>query len=163
METMTHEQKELLLKDLCARLPYGVKLQKTYETSEPIELYSMDLEHSAVKFYKYKGECLTICDTGNIERFGILRFKPYLFPLSSITEEQSMELFKLFGISLVDSIGADYIKINECTGITFFLNKGFDVETHLDKLIDWLHKNHFDYRGLIPMGLAEDATDKNVY
>jgi hypothetical protein len=64
---------------------------------------------------------------------------------------------------LVDSIGADYIKINECTGITFFLNKGFDVETHLDKLIDWLNKNHFDWRGLIPMGLAIDATGLNIY
>lgn len=29
--------------------------------------------------------------------------------------------------------------------------------------VDYLNKNHFDYRGLIPMGLAEDATGKNIY
>lgn len=160
---MTQEEKDLLLRDICSRLPYGVKLQKTYDTSEPAELYSIDLEHNTVKFYKYKGEALTICDAGFIEKYEKLRFKPYLFPLSSMTEEQSMELFKLFVISSVDSIGANYIKINECTGITFFLDKGFNVETHLDKLIDWLNKNHFDYRGLIPIGLAIDATGLNIY
>jgi hypothetical protein len=80
-----------------------------------------------------------------------------------MTEKQANELFDLFEIDLLDSVGADYIKINEITGITFFLNKGFDVETHLGNLIDWLNKNHFDYRGLIPMGLALDATGQNIY
>ena len=41
---MKQEDKELLLRDLCARLPYGLKLQKTYDTSDPIELYLIDLE-----------------------------------------------------------------------------------------------------------------------
>lgn len=143
---MTQENKELLLKDLSARLPYGVI---GIEGNTLCLLNTSAYFKSLIKNIEYK-----------IEHLG---FKPYLFPLSSITEEQSMELFKLFGISLVDSIGADYIKINECTGITFFLNKGFDVETHLDKLLDWLNKNHFDWRGLIPMGLAIDATNLNIY
>ena len=145
---MKQEDKELLLKDLCARLPYGVKCEFTYDN--------------------YNRETEQIIGELDVEALGMvlndeMTAKPYLFPLSSITEEQSMELFKLFGINLVDSIGADYIKINECTGITFFLNKGFDVETHLDKLIDWLNKNHFDYRGLIEKGLAIDATGLNIY
>lgn len=147
---MTQENKELLLKDLCARLPYGIKVESVFINPDTKEHKSCGIE---------------VFDATSIlmirDRLG--EFKPYLFPLSSMTEEQSIELFKLFGISLVDSIGADYIKINECTGITFFLNKGFDVETHLDKLIDWLHKNHFDYRGLIPIGLAIDATGLNIY
>jgi DNA-binding ferritin-like protein (Dps family) len=146
---MTQEEKDILLKDLCARLPYGVKV--LYEN----KVFNVD--HISAIYEEIK---LDIPDNYTID---ISEVKPYLFPLSSMTEEQSMELFKLFGISLVDSIGADYIKINECTGITFFLNKGFDVETHLDKLIDWLNKNHFDWRDLIPMGLALDATDLNIY
>ena len=128
---MTQENKELLLRDLCARLPYGVKLQKTYDTSDPVELYLIDLGHDIIKFYTYKGECLTMCDVGDIERFGKLRFKPYLFPISSMTEEQKIEL-----TCIIDS---DYAQI------------------------DWYNKNHFDYRGLIPMDLAIDATGLNIY
>jgi hypothetical protein len=146
---MEKDLKDLLLKDLCARLPYKVKIQCINSDNETVieELFTIGIEED-------------IFDCNLIEYISV---KPYLFPLSSMTEEQSMELFKLFGISLVDSTDTDYIKINECTGITFFLNKGFDVETHLDKLVDWLNKNHFDWRGLIPMGLAIDATNLNIY
>lgn len=132
---MTQKQKVLLLKDLCARLPYGVKLQKTYNTSEPAELYSIDLEHNTVKFYKFKGECLTICDTGFIERYEKLRFKPYLFPLSSMTKEQEKEW--RYTLSSDGNITYD--------------------------TVDWCNENHFDYRGLIPMDLAIDATGLNIY
>lgn len=149
---MTQEDKELLLKDLCARLPYGVKMN-----------HVADDEINPLNLIGIAGSMITLAGNGGFSSTDIEEYKPYLFPLSSMTEEQSMELFKLFGISLVDSIGADYIKINDCTGITFFLNKGFDVETHLDKLIEWLNKNHFDYRGLIPLGLALDATRLNIY
>ena len=163
---MIQEQRDLLLRDLCARLNYGVKV----EVSE-YELQNYDnywngwsftegaQEINGVCIYGVTLDCMALID-------GVIPFefiKPYLFPMSSMTEEQSMELFKLFVISSVDSIGANYIKINECTGITFFLDKGFNVETHLDKLIDWLNKNHLDYRGLIEKGLAIDATNLNIY
>lgn len=152
---MTQEDKELLLKDLCARLPYGVKVECKWKTPAPNGTYGMICTLDSFLLDQiYNTDDIDVPFDG---------YKPYLFPMSSMTEEQSMELFKLFGISLVDSIGTDYIKINECTGITFFLNKGFDVETHLDKLIDWLHKNHFDYRGLIEKSLAIDATGLNIY
>ena len=134
--SMTQEQKELLLKDLCGRLPYRVKLQKTYDTSEPpAELYSIDLENSIIKFYKYKGNALTIGDAGFIEKYGKLRFKPYLFPLSSMTEEQRKEW--RYTLSSDGNITYD--------------------------TVDWCNENHFDYRGLIPMGLAIDATGLNIY
>lgn len=151
---MTQKQKDLkdlLLKDLCGRLPYGVKV-----------LYEENIYR--ISDVSISNNTITICgEKGYPIEVKIQKVKPYLLPISSMSEEQSMELFKLFVISSVDSIGANYIKINECTGITFFLDKGFNVETHLDKLIDWLNKNHFDYRGLIEKGLAIDATDKNVY
>ncbi len=147
---MNKKQRELLLKDLCARLPYGVKMQIKNEIVVLDSVCDDDGYH-----FNFIGD--------DKEGVNIEQIKPYLFPMSSITEEQALELYKLFGIKLTDLIGWDYIKINEVTGITFFLQKGFDVETHLDKLIDWLLKNNFDFRGLIPKGLALDATGLNIY
>jgi hypothetical protein len=160
MKDMTEEQKEILLIDLSARLPYGVKCAEVYPDGNKFEN-----EWDIIRISKYVEDGVHISNCKTIYGYcsQIQNIKPYLFPLSSMNEEQANELFNLFGISLLDSVGRDYIKINECTGITFFLNKGFDVETHLDKLINWLNTNHFDYRGLIPMGLAIDATNKNIY
>lgn len=148
---MTQNEKELLLKDLSARLPYHVRC-KIWLKDGTTEEGLLDLEHNY----------------GNVLQHAfyynkIKVIKPYLFPITSVTKYQAIELFDLFGISMFDLIGNDYIKINECTGITFFLNRGFDVETHLDKLIDWLNANHFDYRGLIEKHLAIDATQLDIY
>ena len=148
---MTQEDKELLLKDLCARLPYGVKLQKTYDTSDPVELYLIDLGHHTIKFYTYKGEGLTMCDVGNIERFGKLRYKPYLFPLSSMTEEQKKTLKVMCDWNDEEA---------DAQSILVLYQKHFVMKTDV---IDWLNENHFDYRGLIEKGLAIDATGLNVY
>lgn len=147
---MTPEERELLFKDLCSRLPYGVKLQKTYDTSDPIELYSIDLDHHTIKFYKYKGECLTICDVGDIERFGKLRFKPYLFPLSSMTEEQKQEYTYI--VNYIGPYDTDKWKEGE-----------FIYVEQFTRLLHFYHINHLDYRGLIEKGLAIDATGKHIY
>lgn len=69
---------------------------------------------------------------------GVEYCKPYLFPMSSMTEEQSIEY------------------INLCERLC-------PASTYSMEMIDWFHKNHFDYRGLIPMGLAIDATGLNIY
>ena len=153
---MTQEEKDLLLRDICSRMPYGVKF-KHEDKHTLCEILSI------TPIYDYENVIYFNDYINHPKKCNIDDVKPYLFPMSSMSEEQSMELFKLFVISSVDSIGANYIKINECTGITFFLDKGFNVETHLDKLIDWLNKNHFDYRGLIEKGLAIDATNLNIY
>ena len=116
---MTREQKDLLLKDLCARLPYGVKLY--HISTNDISI----LEIIGKDFID-----------GNIHDI-IGNFKPYLFPLSSMTKEQMNQ----FNETL---IGTE--------------NLGWSNET-----FDWLNKNHFDYRGLIPMGLAIDATGLDIY
>lgn len=150
---MTQADKDLLIKDLCARLPYGVRVEYNGTTITSI-FDVLGIAHGRIVLclpFMSKTECPLIEEV-----------KPYLFPLSSMTDEQAKELFNLFGLEC-PSTEEDYIKINECTGITFFLLQGFDVETHLDKLIDWLNKNLFDYRGLIPKGLANDATNLNIY
>lgn len=118
---MTQEDKELLLKDLCARLPYGVIIQIKDWTVLDAEL-----------------------KIGHINRLQIndVELKPYLFPMSSMTEEQKMFL--------------------RCQNWCIAINTSGIVETTIEGL-DWLNKNHFDYRGLIPMGLALDATNLNIY
>lgn len=133
---MTYEDKKLLLKDLSARLPYGVKASY-YGTEEECETWD---------------EIEGVESSGHIEigqySLPIERIKPYLYPLSSMTERQCYEL------SSIRSSFQDcwkYIKTPIPLSICNF------------EQIEWFHKNHLDYRGLIPMGLAIDATGKNIY
>ena len=137
---MTQEYKELLLKDLCARLPYSVKVQ--FKTNSVIEnkykfIYNVDEE------YEYIGKSnLTLDIIKMLTNNFIDEIKPYLFPLSSMTEEQKMFLKQQ----------------NWCIAIS----TSGTVETTVEG-IDWLNKNHFDYRGLIEKDLALDATGLNIY
>lgn len=82
-------------------------------------------------------------------------YKPYLFPLSSMTEEQKKELREIewsFDNSTI-------CNIIECLG-TY---RAYVDHHCCSELIDWLNKNHFDYRGLIKKGLALDASELNIY
>jgi len=136
---MTQEEKELLLKDLCSRLPYGVKASY-YGAEEECEcidiidgIYPFDNEIS-IGQYGLKVEAV----------------KPYLLPLSSMTEEQIYN--SPFGYETMDTIR----KNKDWTTIEIYHDDYYE-------LVDWFNKNHFDYRGLIPMGLANDATGLNIY
>ena len=133
---MTQEDKELLIKDLCARLPYGVVIHFDEKTNEDDErLYGM----------RENGGKFLINDAFYIEEV-----KPYLFPLSSMTEEQINDC-------PINETNLNIIKSNIGYGI-------IEMPWRLSYLfVDWCNKNHFDYRGLIPKGLAIDATDKNIY
>ena len=124
---MKQEHKELLLRDLCARLPYGIKASY-YGADEECETWD-----------EVDGVAFDYVEIGQYS-LPIERVKPYLFPLSSMTDEQKSR----YRLCL--------------TRILFARN-----DSLLILLIDWLNKNHFDYRGLIPMGLALDATNLNIY
>ena len=117
---MKQEEKELLLKDLCARLPYGVKCR--YQHIQYIE-NSKIIDINMFGRVNVDGHVKDICDV-----------KPYLFPLSSMTEEQRKEWQSLM--------------IHDSYGILYPTIKSFD----------YLYKNHIDVRGLISLGLAIDAT-----
>ena len=121
---MTQENKELLLKDICARVPYNVKV--LYNN----KVYSIDYVSGIYEEIK-----LDTCDNYTLN---VSNIKPYLFPLSSMTEEQEEE----------------YNDLN-CYELGCF--------PHTEEALDYLIKNHFDYRGLIEMGLAIDATGLNIY
>ena len=149
---MTQEHKELLLKDLCARLPYGVKFMcnKNIYTTKGLDLIVTDEGD-----WEY---AVTAKDTAPIE---IDFIKPYLFPLSSMTEEQAKEIQEITG-------NPDYACIIRKTdGLELWLDStDTDPTIWLDAIFevqDYLNKNHFDYRGLIEKGLAIDATNLNIY
>lgn len=127
---MTQEEKELLLEDLCARLPYGAKISIPDLWIQKREIETLDeIFKGDDGLYRVnsKGQCIE-------------HIKPYLFPLSSMTEEQRKE----FDTTL------KYLPAEE-----------IDVWTL--NTYDWCDKNHFDYRGLIKKGLAIDATGLNIY
>lgn len=143
---MTQNQKDLLLKDISARLPYEVKVQLSYQI--PLKLLSITVNGSAWvtgdKGYPFEiqwGDC-----------------KPYLFPLSSMTEDQKYDFYCRF---VENEISFDDFK-------EFYLDRCMwnKLMTSLDDIAsvtDWFNKNKFDYRGLIPAGIAVDATSKNIY
>ena len=139
---MTREQKELLLKDLSARLQYGVKIQ----VNDKIEsLQGINVLDTVVEY----GSCLS----SDIEEV-----KPYLFPLSSMTEEQKYDFYCRFIENDCD--------FNDFKEFYFENNEWHKMLTSIDdieEIIDWFNKNHFDYRCLIPRSLANDATGLNIY
>ena len=142
------EDKELLLKDLCARLPYGVKLwHESYV--DLITLHSIDATHCGVEI------SIDSSDSGTPWWNSIEQVKPYLFPLSSMTEEQK-KFFKDRPIFL-DSDNDLVVKED------FLGNSQFTMLDDWVEVILWLVKNHFDYRGLIPKGVAIDCTNLNIY
>lgn len=148
---MTQEKKELLLKDLCSRLPYKVKVQDTYYKSlEPAPIWLLDLNAQSVRMFADEGY-------QHIEYI-----KPYLFPLSSMTEEQFEELKDFAGLKYEGNT-LELVEWDSTCDKTleFWLE---EIPSYcVIKVFDWLNKNHFDYRGLISMGLAIDATGKNIY
>lgn len=137
---MTQNEKDLLIKDLCARLPYGVKVE--YEN----EIF--DVEHVCPMYEEVK---LDIPETWTID---VSEVKPYLFPMSSMTKEQEKEYDKAY-MKDMEAVRNNLLKFAKGEPIL----DGAIMYHH----IEWLNKNKFDYRGLIPMGLANDATDKNIY
>ena len=132
---MKQEDKELLLKDLCARLPYGVIVKYKQKTLYPVGEYTVNV--------KTDDDILQ-------HRLKHLDFKPYLRPMSSLTEEAKEYIKRRFCYE-------NWTDFND-----FFNHYQIDVEDSYI-FIDLLNAHHFDYRGLIEEGLAIDATGLNIY
>ena len=156
---MTQEERMLLIKDLSARLPYAVTVEHTSGfrgTLHDITIHHMYDDNDNV----YDAICYTDF-FGDEDSIYIEYFKPYLFPLSSMTEEQFVEL-KVFADLIYESDTLELVEWNDnYKTLEFWLE---EVPSYcVIKVFDWLNKNHFDYRGLIEQGLALDATGKNIY
>lgn len=158
---MTQYEIDILSKDLCARLPYGVKLV----------IDGMYLTEDMIKGgYDKMQELYGITCEGNVELLNmdyhmpIEAIKPYLYPLSSMTEEQRLALYKALGLGYESHyhLSKEWEDFNNSINNNdLFLPASWVRD--LNKMYNYLNKNHFDYRGLIPMGLANDATGKNIY
>lgn len=117
---MTQKQKQILLKDLCARLPYGFIVHTKLGTDIKI----IGIEEDTLRD-----------DTG--DTYDISFIEPYLRPMSSMTEKE----------------------INEYEN--FITNEKDDLIRFCNELV-FYNSHHFDYRGLISMGLALEAP-KGMY
>lgn len=137
---MTKEEKDLLLRDLCARLPYGVKVQYLTEGDKT---YICNVDQVSIK-----SQCVGIAETGHtvFTWRTIDRIKPYLRPLSSMTEEQK-QIVRWFKND-IKTQGA--------------------IDLYMNRYIEWLNSRHFDWRTdgngktLIEKGLAIEAP-KEMY
>ena len=152
---MTQEEKQLLLIDLCARLPYGVICH--YDCVIPVGKRSLDKANAKDKL---KG--IIPMPGGHIgfmvgiDRVDALEsdIKPYLRPMSSMTEVEKKEYKSLF-----TEREEEYNQ-----GCNFFYSYTLSIYDHqnIGEVVDWLNAHYFDYRGLIPMGLALEAP-KDMY
>lgn len=131
---MTQEDKELLLKDLCARLPYNVICQVEFKENGKYNSKVMLLSgiFTDDAYFTTKGGSIYSNE-----------YKPYLFPLSSMTEEEKEEYCQLQQRIIYNSKGV--------------------VNEDVTKYINWCYKKHLDINNLIPIGLAIDATGLNIY
>ena len=127
---MTQEEKDLLLKDLSSRLPYYVKICYIFDGEECVSTIEK------IDTFGYIWDNYNGC-------YHVREIKPYLFPLSSMTEEQKIIYGDLF-----------YATVTTDPSYALY---------HINELINWLNANHFDYRGLIEKGLAINATGLNIY
>ena len=146
---MTNEQKQLLLTDLCARLLYGVKIHLNLpDTMENgYTLKEINTEGETVGVVLDRGESLSRFKAVRVENeYGDLCVKPYLRPMSSMTEEEEEESKQVIELEL------KHLESGE-SGHTIISAAPSAFE------IDFYNKHHFDYRGLIPMGLALEAKE----
>lgn len=149
---MKQEDKDLLLTDLCARLPYGVfcegiTIDLDFDTDK---YYDNKVEGVLSDIHRYKG--ISYATIGLMNECEVETIKPYLFPMSSMTEEQKKEYYHI-----VNYISSDDTK-------TWMEGEFIYVDTtQFLRLINFYHRNHLDYRGLINGGLAIDATGLNIY
>lgn len=131
---MTQKENELLLRALCAMLPYGVKCHFKYGTSEG-DIILKCIDGNIARFdYGWYGKFHVIIDPQYI--------KPYLRPMWSMTNEEQKEFVGFHCVNLCPIIMDEMLTLENET-----------------KMFDWLNAHHFDYRGLIERGLALEAPE----
>lgn len=151
---MKKEDIEILVKDLCARLPYNTMIHGVYAYENPD--YDCGRDPDKI-LYSENDSVLLPSDIDWIEMYAA-DIKPYLFPMSSMSDEQREEFIKFSAYEVRDEDCGRHKELYY-----------YDMVGHEDKLypnydsIDWLNAHYFDYRGLIEKGLAIDATNLNIY
>lgn len=143
---MMQKEKDLLIKDLCARLPYRVKVEVTntqgYHHDNVVKKGEKTID--TLKGFDSSYNCFTVYHNNPLDwdwtcsEIDIEDIRPYLFPLSLITPKQIAELAHLTA----------------------------NIDRYFEQVLvemEFYHKHHIDYRGWIEMGLAIDASELNIY
>jgi hypothetical protein len=138
------QEKQLLLQDLCGRLPYGVIGLYSWKNREP---YNREL--TGCLFDELKSSWDSTEDS---------QFLPYLRPMSSMTEEEKKELKFMCDIGPETLTDSSWINGEFGLSVVYKNKASFCVD-----VIDWLNKKMFDFRGLIPNGLANSTEEFNTY
>ncbi len=153
---MNEQDKQLLLKDLCARLPYGVKL--AFRGNININIYTCKGFDSVITEDGVREE---YCITGR-GFVPIESIKPYLRPMSSMTKEEATTIATLWGFEDFTSVDVT----DDCVLVFFEVETGFEHAAIMFSEIvasvecyDYLNSIHADYRGLIEKGLALPAPE----
>ena len=143
---MTQEDKQLLLVDLCARLPYGVKAQvwgwdeEKGEVEVPLKVYSINTDgYLSFEYNHYSVETVYVEDC-----------RLYLRPMSSMTRKELHECQEILGMGV--EIQDGFIRIIDSSIKRF-------TYLEIDAVFAFLNKKMFDIRGLIPKGLALEAPE----
>ena len=158
---MKPEDKDLLLKDLCARLPYWVKVKVRYFYEYEDGTFK---KYNEIKYFD--AEILDLLISGDRSLDDI---KPYLRPMSSMTEEEARDIAILHGNEPVDILSIkvtdEHIDILLDDGVcgTYTETIWYNEIISSLKCFDYLNKNMFDYRGLIPKDLALSTETFNPY
>jgi len=167
---MKQEDKELLLKDLCVRLPYGLKgkceIDASYDTSFDTiyQIHKFDATLDGIKedllfvtpLIEDKDE-QEFANEEVADGIDILDFNPYLRPISSMTEEEVDNLFHILKIN--EKNAKEWLKVNDIGIIRLFTEEGKDFY-EIAEAIDYLNSIHIDYRELIEKGLALEAPEE---
>lgn len=136
---MSTQDKELLLKDLSARLLYRVKLRKYASINNYVNNCG-----------KTTDETLDVVILYAISKGQYVGFRPYLRSMSSMTEEEEEE---------IRTINIDFDKNNR--GVNLGNIGGCVSAASMSHILDYLNAHHFDYRGLIEKGLAIEVMKEN--
>lgn len=145
------ENEQLLLVDLLARLPYGVKI-KLGNYDYQVCGYNSEKE-MPVKIWFYYDSNQTLKSYIDVY---LTDYRPYLRPMSSMTEEE-FEKLKEYSELIYDQLDLASFQNGAYKCLDFYLN---EVPSYVViKVFDWLNRKHFDYRDLISKGLALEAPE----
>ena len=137
---MSQEEKDLIIKDICARLPYHVKVEITYSKENGSSLRQKICKEGVAEL---NSSILWLYEKNEIN------IKPYLFPMPNANEDEEFNKF-------LDELVEIELKV---------ISEELECDSPFEYEMNYYHKNHIDYRyrGLIEKGFAIDATGKNIY
>ena len=138
---MTQEEKSILLKDLCARLPYGVMVLEDVDKK-----FDGGCISELVTFTEIKGEKYFLV-RNSLTPVTVEEVRPYLRSMSSMTEKEIIEFWRMNCMN--ERVDRGYL--DKCVDCCLYFTK---------RAIDWLNANHFDHNNLIPLGLAIKVTEE---